>query len=630
MAQSGYTPILIYGSGTASNVPLAANLTSSALGAELALNYADGKLYFKNSSGVVTLLSASGGGPAGGSNTQVQYNSSGVLAGSANLTFNGTTLTANTIGAFTLGGTVAGGGNQINNVIIGTTTPLAGAFTSVTASTTLGVTGTTTLTGVATLTANPVLSAGTANGVTYLNGSKSLTSGTGLVFDGTNLGIGVTPSATWNSDKAIQIGDASNTSFLSSGTTSGAMNLGKNAYSVGSSPKYVGNGYATNYYQSAGTHVWQTAASNSGGAGAALTWSSNMTLDASGNLGIGTTSPGSLLELLGTSNGMIRFTYTGTRTWAIGNSSTNDGALRFYDVSASSERMRIDSSGRTTFTCQTQEQVSINNTSTSTGTSLVLSAGDGTTSSNFAYVQFRNNATSAQNWRAGTTGSSSFTIQNTTASTTPFVIDTSGNVGIGTTSPGTYGALTVRNSGNPTIYVGSSTAASSGAVQADGAGASSYPSLHLAQDQVNIWSMQLRADTNLHLFRQSGTGSIIVDAGNLQVLTGAIMPYAPAPTGIAAATTLTNANIQGQIISATGTTYTITMPLGSTLETLATWATTNIGYDFFVINTATGVITMAVNTNVTSLGSLTIAIGASAHFRIRRTAANTFVLYRLV
>jgi hypothetical protein len=36
-----------------------------------------------------------GGGSAGGSTTQVQYNSSGAFAGSANLTFNGTTLTAN-------------------------------------------------------------------------------------------------------------------------------------------------------------------------------------------------------------------------------------------------------------------------------------------------------------------------------------------------------------------------------------------------------------------------------------------------------------------------------------------------------------------------------------------------------
>ena len=57
----------------------------------------------------------------------------GLLQDSANLTFNGATLTANTIGAFTLGGTVAGGGNQLNNVIIGTTTPLAGAFTTLSA-----------------------------------------------------------------------------------------------------------------------------------------------------------------------------------------------------------------------------------------------------------------------------------------------------------------------------------------------------------------------------------------------------------------------------------------------------------------------------------------------------------------
>ena len=32
--------------------------------------------------------------------------------------------------AFTLGGTVSGGGNQINNVVIGTTSPLAGSFST--------------------------------------------------------------------------------------------------------------------------------------------------------------------------------------------------------------------------------------------------------------------------------------------------------------------------------------------------------------------------------------------------------------------------------------------------------------------------------------------------------------------
>ena len=58
---------------------------------------------------------------------------------------NSPTLTTPTLAGATLSGTVAGGGNQLNNVIIGTTTPLAGSFTSLTASTTLGVTGATTL-----------------------------------------------------------------------------------------------------------------------------------------------------------------------------------------------------------------------------------------------------------------------------------------------------------------------------------------------------------------------------------------------------------------------------------------------------------------------------------------------------
>ena len=39
-----------------------------------------------------------------------------------------------TLPAFTLGGTVSGGGQQLNNVIIGTVTPLAGAFTTLTSS----------------------------------------------------------------------------------------------------------------------------------------------------------------------------------------------------------------------------------------------------------------------------------------------------------------------------------------------------------------------------------------------------------------------------------------------------------------------------------------------------------------
>ena len=54
MAQAGFTPISIYYSTTASTLPTAGNLVAG----ELAINTADGKLYYKNSSGTVTLLAS--------------------------------------------------------------------------------------------------------------------------------------------------------------------------------------------------------------------------------------------------------------------------------------------------------------------------------------------------------------------------------------------------------------------------------------------------------------------------------------------------------------------------------------------------------------------------------------------
>lgn len=168
MAQSGYTPIQLYYSTTASAVPSAGNLASG----ELAINITDGKVYYKDNLGVVkllasqsdltsisfgttgltpntatggavtvsgTLVAANGGtglasynggdiiyasgsttltrlgigtngqimqsngtiptwvnassvvGGAAGSNTQVQFNNSGALGASSNLTWNGTT-----------------------------------------------------------------------------------------------------------------------------------------------------------------------------------------------------------------------------------------------------------------------------------------------------------------------------------------------------------------------------------------------------------------------------------------------------------------------------------------------------------------------------------------------------------
>ena len=144
MAQSGYTPILIYASGTATNVPLAANMTSSSAGAELALNYADGKLYFKNSSGVVTLLA-----------------SNAATTNVASITFGTTGLTPSTAttGAVTVAGTLAvanggtgvttstGSGNNVLSTSPTITTPVISSLSSASATAlTLQSAGTTAIT----------------------------------------------------------------------------------------------------------------------------------------------------------------------------------------------------------------------------------------------------------------------------------------------------------------------------------------------------------------------------------------------------------------------------------------------------------------------------------------------------
>ena len=112
MAASGYTPISLYYSSTTTNTPSSGNLVNG----ELAINIADGKLFYKDSSGNVQII-ATKGGVGSSSTTQVLYNSSGLVVGSSNLTFNGTTLTA-------------GGFSGPHNGTVGATTPDTGVFTT--------------------------------------------------------------------------------------------------------------------------------------------------------------------------------------------------------------------------------------------------------------------------------------------------------------------------------------------------------------------------------------------------------------------------------------------------------------------------------------------------------------------
>jgi hypothetical protein len=160
--------------------------------------------------------------------------------------------------------------------------------------------------------------------------------------------LGVTPSA-WNLGKAVEVGNAGNSIW---GPAAGNFILLSNAY-YNSGYKYAATGTATYYQQYSGQHQWAIAAS--GTAGNAITFTQAMTLDASGRLGIGTTSPTGIFEACG---GSSYFRPTGgagtffqiTAGAANGDvtltASANSGGYPPLAFSVGgTERARIDSSG---------------------------------------------------------------------------------------------------------------------------------------------------------------------------------------------------------------------------------------------------------------------------------------------
>jgi len=117
-----------------------------------------------------------------------------------------------------------------------------------------------------------------------------------------NLGLSVTPSAWGVNTKALQILIAAISSQANGGT-----NVMNNAYeSSNNSYTYLASAYALKYdlNPNNGNHSWHTAAS--GTAGNAITFTQAMTLDASGRLGIGTSSPLSILDIYQTGQPQVR------------------------------------------------------------------------------------------------------------------------------------------------------------------------------------------------------------------------------------------------------------------------------------------------------------------------------------
>jgi hypothetical protein len=307
--------IVTKNSSTASAVPVTGDLTQG----ELAVNVTDKKLYTKDSGGTVVKL-------VGGLGNQ-EANAVAITGGSINGTTVGAT-TAST-GAFTTlsaSSTVSGTGFSTylaSPPAIGGTAAAAGSFTTLSASSTT------------------TLSGGTANGVAYLNGSKVLTTGSALTFDGTNaLGFGSGGSANTATSLTLKATDnAANGSYIL-----GQRN-GANAWLIGDTASSLGSGTGfTSYNYGTAPWIWYL-----------QTGGEQMRLSSTG-LGIGTSSPADKLTVQNTSTAVdisvigpsssqagIRFGYTGA---------TYQGRVLYDNASNymafttnGSERARIDSSG---------------------------------------------------------------------------------------------------------------------------------------------------------------------------------------------------------------------------------------------------------------------------------------------
>jgi hypothetical protein len=228
------------------------------------------------------------------------------------------------------------------------------------------------------ITQNPVIS-GTVNANAAIFSSASGTAPLTMNIAGTqtaifdsngNFGLGSAPSSWGSGDNALQINKAA--SFWSQGTNTYISN---NLYYNGSNRIYTTSNYATEYQQNqAGTHIWSVAASGTAGGTVSLT--NAMTLDNSGNLGLGGAASGfgkMLIEInsntgvgSGGSSALWLYNAYGTANNAasifFGNSGSNAmGAINFvhqdynnyygaitFDTRGSggyAERMRIDNSG---------------------------------------------------------------------------------------------------------------------------------------------------------------------------------------------------------------------------------------------------------------------------------------------
>ena len=134
---------------------------------------------------------------------------------------------------------------------------------------------------------------------------------------------------------------------------------------------------------------------------------------------------------------------------------------------------------------------------------------------------------------------------------------------------------------------------------------------------------------------QAGASGVLYSVGAApQINNNGNWQNQPAPANIAdgASMAMTAAELLTSIVTATPTaSRNIQLPTAATLEAATVFAIDD-SFDFSLITLAAFALTITVNTGVTIVGGAATGAGSgsAARFRLRKTAANTFIVYRIM
>jgi hypothetical protein len=488
MAQSGFTPIQLFRTTTAAAVPTAGDLAAG----ELAINLTDEALYFKNAAGVVTLLADSSGALGTVTSVDVSGGTTGLTTSGGPITSSGTITLAGTLGVanggtgattFTANGVVYGNttsallvtaAGTTGQVLVGNTggapswATLTGIGVTSFSGGTTGLTPNTATTGAVTLAGTlGVANGGTGTATAFTAGSVVFAGASGvysqdnanLFWDNTNdrLGIGTaTPAAKIEIRGGGFVGSSFNGQIFSD-FDAPRLQIG-----------YQNNAITTGLVQAqilADTTNLQIASRDDVNGIVTFRTGSGiperMRIDASGNVGIGTSSQGMPFEVVknGTDSGLgysnvskfadgagnkglvIGYDNSAQTTVLTANSTAASSNMAFwtYDAGGSGwgERMRISSAGL----------VGIGTAAPSVKLEVLVADGAEATKLRGATGRMRIrpyvDATNGSFIDAVNTAENAYiplslagsSIRLTTNGGLAATVDASGNVGIGTTSP---------------------------------------------------------------------------------------------------------------------------------------------------------------------------------------------------